>query len=60
MHVSWNEQSYPFILGWASMGSENGKGYMKSIGVTASEKRIGRALSVASPIYQAKRAWQIA
>jgi hypothetical protein len=28
---------------------------MKSIGVTASEKRIGRALSVVSPIYQAKR-----
>ena len=31
------------------------KGYMKSIGVTASEKRIGRALSVVSPLYQAKR-----
>ena len=31
------------------------KGYMKGIGVTASEKRIGRALSVVSPLHQAKR-----
>ncbi len=26
MFPAWNELSYPFILGWASMGSENGKG----------------------------------
>ena len=28
---------------------------MKSIGVAASEKRIGRALSVVSPLYQARQ-----
>ena len=38
------------------MGPENGEElYVKSIGVTASEKHIGRALSVVSPLYQAKR-----
>lgn len=37
------------------MGQKTVKGYMKSIGITASEKRIGRALSVMSPMYQAKR-----
>jgi hypothetical protein len=26
MHVFWNELFYPFILGWASMGPENGEG----------------------------------
>ena len=31
------------------------KRYLNSCGITAGEKRIGRALSVVSPVYQAQR-----
>ena len=31
------------------------KGYMASCGITAGDKRVGRALSVVSPLYQAQR-----
>ena len=31
------------------------KGYLASCGITAGDKRIGRALSVVSPLYQVKR-----
>lgn len=31
------------------------KGYMASGGITAGDKRVGRALSVVSPLYQAQR-----
>ena len=31
------------------------KGYMASGGITAGEKRVGRALSVVSPLYQVQR-----
>ena len=30
------------------------KGYLNSCGITAGEKRIGRALSLVSPVYQAQ------
>ena len=31
------------------------KGYMASCGITAGDNRVGRALSVVSPLYQAQR-----
>ena len=42
-------------LGWTTWGRKMVKGYLNNCGITAGEKRIGRALSVVSPVYQAQR-----